>query len=223
MELYRNKYRSNSFRLENWDYGSPGYYYVTICTRDRKEYFGDVVMCDADIHTNRPDAAMKPWEDMCGGIAGTHNHASLPPAAHSSHVNPRSNDATSPVVRLTPIGKIAHQNWIDIPSHFPFVSLDEFVVMPDHLHGILCFHKPGYREHKVNKFGPQSMNLGSVIRNYKSATKSDATLNGINFAWQARYHDDVITSSTELEKIRKYIRENPSRWIEKKNNKIMPQ
>jgi hypothetical protein len=87
--------------------------------------------------------------------------------------------------------------------------------MPDHLHGILCFQKPGYRGRSVNAFGPQSKNLGSVIRNYKGATKAYATSREIKFAWQARYHDDVITSGEELDKIRAYIRNNPAKWMEK--------
>ena len=205
MERYRNKYRSDSIRIRNWDYGSPGYYYVTICTAERIHYFGDVVMGDNDLEGERP------WESACGGIAGTHNYASLPPAAHPAHVPVHG----SPIIQLTTIGKIANQNWMDIPKHFPFVVLDEFVVMPNHIHGILRFEKPGYRERKKNVFGPQSQNLGSVLRGYKSATKSYATTHHIEFGLQARYHDDVITSGKELERIRIYIQNNPSRWMER--------
>jgi REP element-mobilizing transposase RayT len=170
-------------------------------------------MCDGHPDGHRYNAGAEPWEGMCGGIAGTHNHASLPPAAHPAHASPITGSPCA-VVRLTEIGQIAFRNWVDIPTHFPFVSLDEFVVMPDHLHGILCFRKPGYRERNLNSFGPQSQNLGSVIRNYKGATKTYATSRAIDFAWQERYHDDVITSGKELDKIRKYIRDNPAKWIE---------
>ena len=73
-----------------------------------------------------------------------------------------------------------------------------------------------YRERKMNCFGPQSQNLGSVIRNFKGATKAYATTHRIEFAWQGRYHDDVVASGKELEKIRIYIRYNLKRWNEKK-------
>ena len=207
MEKYKNKYRNDSARIKNWDYGSPGYYYVTICTKYRRCYFGEVVMCDGIERTH--------WAGWCDGIVGTHDYASLPPTAHAS----QSPAAHPPhvMVRLTTIGKIAHQNWTAIPNHFPFVVLDEFIVMPDHIHGILCFKKPGYRGRNRNVFGPQSQNLASVMRNYKGATKAYATLHNIEFAWHHRYHDDVIRSRKELDNIRKYIKNNPAKWIEKRN------
>lgn len=212
MDRYRNKYRGDSIRIRNWNYGSPGYYYVTICTRDRMHYFGDVVISD---ETPEDIQSPAPWADVCGGFAATHNYASLPPAAPPPHGTGIRSTRSHVTVELTEIGKIAYQNWIDIPAHFPFVILDEFVVMPDHIHGILCFQKPGYRERNVNSFGPQSENLGSVIRNFKGATKAYATSHEIQFAWQARYHDDVITSGEELDRIRTYIRNNPAKWLAK--------
>ena len=90
---------------------------------------------------------------------------------------------------------------------------------PYHLHGLLCFEKPGYRDRKVNSFGPQSANLASVLRNYKSETKAYATSHGIELAWQPRYHDNVVTSGSALDDIRAYIRNNPAKWIERKLNK----
>ena len=48
-----------------------------------------------------------------------------------------------PVMNLSPLGKIALECWLQIPEHFPFVILDAFVVMPDHVHGILVFNKTG--------------------------------------------------------------------------------
>lgn len=247
-DRYQGKYRSQSTRIADWDYGSPGYYYVTICTKDRQQFFGEVILWNGPVKNNLYVIGPPAWDGMCGGIAGTHQYASstlgkgtnmpagagsninaslppgkgthidasLPPAAQSAHGdNPHSSRQPAAAVRLTPIGEIAYQNWIDIPKHYPFVVLDEFVIMPDHIHGILCFKKPGYRQRKLNAFGPQSQNLGSVIRGFKGATKSYSAAHNIYFAWQARYHDDVITSGKELDKIRQYIKENPARWIQK--------
>ena len=189
MEKYQNKYRIDTTRLKNWDYGSTGFYFVTICTRSHKNYFGDIIQ-----------------------TVETQNFASL----------------RFPQLNPTPIGKIAHQYWSEIPNHFPFVVLDEFVIMPDHLHGILYFDKPKRREAKscvsttvipaTNKFGPQSKNLASVIRGYKAAVKKYATINSIKFVWQPRYHDHVIRTERELQAIRRYIQNNPKKWMDKMNN-----
>ena len=185
MEYYNNKYRIDSSRLKNWDYASPGYYFVTIQTENRECYFGDVVI-DYNIHGGNVSG---------GDVVETQNFASL---------------------RATPIGKIAHQYWIEIPNHFPFVILDEFIVMPNHVHGILHFKKPGYRGWEKNRFAPQSQNLPSVIRGYKAAVSKYATVNNIEFAWQPRYHDHVIKSGKRLNIIRQYIKNNPAKWINEK-------
>ena len=120
----------------------------------------------------------------------------------------------------SPIGAIAHQYWMEIPNHFPFVVLDEFIMMPDHIHGILCINKdPGAGGNNYtaipNSFGPQSNNLASIIRGYKAGVKKYATMNNIPFAWQSLYHDHIIRTERELQAIRKYIQNNPLKWNHK--------
>ena len=154
-------------------------------------------------------------------------------------------------MQMTSIGKMASQCWFDIPNHFPFVKLDAFVVMPNHIHGILEIAKPappvetqnfaslpavvqnfepestGIQNFKQessetqnfaslqfakNKFGPQSQNLASVVRGYKTGVKKYATVNNIEFAWQPRFHDHIIRNDEEYYRICNYITENPSNW-----------
>jgi putative transposase len=115
-------------------------------------------------------------------------------------------------VQLTPIGKMAHQYWIEIPIHFPFVVLNEFVIMPNHIHGIRSINKPGYRDWKPNAFAPQSQNLPSVVRGYNAATKKYATVNGLEFSWQPRYHERILRLD-ELDACGKYIQNNPEKWM----------
>jgi putative transposase len=177
MDKFKDKYRIPSARLQNWDYGSPGLYFITICTKDRISYFGDIILQNQTVETQ--------------------NFASL---------------------QSTEIGKIAQQYWQAIPEHFPFVELDEYVLMPNHFHGILIINKPNYDGWQVNKFGPQSQNLPSIIRGYKSAVKKQATLKQIDFGWQARYFDRIIRSEKELQNIRHYILNNPNKWEQDKNN-----
>ncbi len=121
-------------------------------------------------------------------------------------------------LRATAVGNIANQYWLDIPKHFPFVELDEYVVMPNHVHGILFINKPDFHGWQRNKFGPQSQNLGSIIRGYKAGVKTFATTNQIEFGWQPRFHDHIIRSEKELNNIRKYIISNPDKWHLDKSN-----
>jgi len=187
MDLYRNKYRINSARLADWDYGSNGFYFVTICTKNKERYFGEI------------QTASLPGNEMQNDLSGkeTQNLASL---------------------QVTDIGMIAFQYWTEIPVHFPFVELDEFIIMPDHLHGILLFNKIEHSTWQPNKAGPQSRNLASVIRGYKAGVKTYATTNEIEFQWQPRYYDRVIRNSNELERIRKYISDNPTNWLSEQGN-----
>jgi len=173
MDKFLNKYRIASTRLQTWDYGSQCLYFITICTKNRENYFGQII------------------------TAETQDIASL---------------------RRTPMGITAEKNWKEIPIHFPFVELDEFIVMPNHIHGILFFNPPYLRDWTTNKFGPQSKNLASVIRGYKASVKTFSTINQIEFVWQRRFHDQIIHSSKELSNIRQYIINNPANWAKDKDN-----
>jgi hypothetical protein len=143
MQKYKNKYRIDTARLKNWDYGSHGFYFVTICTKNKECYFGEIEHVE------------------------TQKFVSL---------------------HATEIGKIAQQNWLEIPNHFPFIDW------------------------KPNVFGPQSQNLGSIIRGYKASVKKYATMNQIEFTWQPRYHDHIIHSYQNLHMTRHYIWDNPLKW-----------
>jgi len=125
---------------------------------------------------------------------------------------------------LTPVGHAAWDCWHQIPAHFPFVVFDEFVVMPNHVHGIVVIDKPDGGAAIVetqnfaslpsqhNRFGPQSQNLASIVRGFKIGVTKFARQHNIPFGWQARYHDHVIRNAGEHERIRRYIVENPQKW-----------
>ena len=86
MTLFQNKYRIESARRQGWDYADNGYYFVTICTKDREHFFGEVVNGE---------------------------------------------------MVLSEMGLVAKNIWSEIPEHFPHGELDEFIVMPNHIHGLL--------------------------------------------------------------------------------------
>ena len=94
MTLYRGTYRVESTRHPDWDYGSPGWYFVTLCTQDRRCFFGTVR----------------------GGVVG-----------------------------LSLAGCIVAQEWQRTPQVRAYVVLDAWVVMPNHVHGLIGLRssKPG--------------------------------------------------------------------------------
>lgn len=104
---------------------------------------------------------------------------------------------------MSEIGQMAEKYWIEIPNHFPFVKLDAFVVMPNHIHGIIIIDKPESptiveTQNPVetqdlasllripspkNTFGPQSKNLPSIIRGYKIGVTKNAKRIRNDFSW----------------------------------------
>jgi putative transposase len=123
-----------------------------------------------------------------------------------------------PILIPTAIGQIVIDCWQAIPDHFPFVEVDAFQLMPNHLHGIIWINKPDYADWQPNQFGPQSRNLGSIIRGFKIGVTQQARLTMPDFSWQARYHDRVIRDDDELHRIRTYIDANPANWAADREN-----
>ena len=130
------------------------------------------------------------------------------------------------VCELSKIGKIAKQNWEHIPNHFPNVELDEFIVMPNHLHGIIaisgrvifCWAR-ACGPPTVERFGkPTKNSIPTIIRSYKSSVTRQIRKTGSAFAWQRNYYEHIIRNEKSLEKIRDYIRYNSAKWNEDKNN-----
>ena len=133
-------------------------------------------------------------------------------------------------MQLSEIGKFAEQYWYEIPNHFPMVELGNFVVMPNHVHGILVIDKMNDEPFvetrqcfvstiKTNtiigssRFQNQGKNtISSIVGSYKSiVTKMSRQINP-NFGWQSRFHDHIIRNSKSFENIQNYIEQNPLKW-----------
>jgi putative transposase len=127
------KPRRRSLRLSGYDYSTPGAYFITICTRDRRCILGEA-------------------------------------------------------------SEIVTACWSAIPQHFPQVTLDEFVIMPDHIHGIVIL-------------GDAAAPLSAVIGAFKSAASRQIG----KAIWQRNYWEHTIRSDKSLNQIRQYIEENPTR------------
>jgi len=72
--------------------------------------------------------------------------------------------------------------------------------------------------HPKNKFGPQSQNLASIVRGYKSGVKKYSTMNHIDFIWQPGFYDRIIRNEKEFSEIQQYILHNPTKWDNDRNN-----
>ena len=125
-----------------------------------------------------------------------------------------------PNVQLTRVGKIIERNWIEIPTHYPNARIDEYVIMPNHLHGILIIcQNQGNNSFKERATARVAPTLGSIIGSFKSRCVVENLnfikkneLNEIGKIWQRNYYEHVIRNDKELGEIRKYIRENPGKW-----------
>ena len=156
--LFKGKYRIPSARLKGWDYSACGYYFVTICTKNKEPCFGDIVEID---------------------------------------------DEPGVEIRLSAMGKVIEEGWKKIPEQYAHVSLDVHQIMPDHFHGILSIDEQ-----------KEGITLGVIINQFKARCTTKIRASGFSdFAWQSRFHDHIIRDEKDLERIRMYIRNNPTRWL----------
>ncbi len=132
-------------------------------------------------------------------------------------------EITNRAMRLNDAGKIAAQCWQDIPVHFSHAALDEWTVMPNHVHGIIVItdtarRGTARRAPTTERFGkPVSGSLPTVVRSYKSAVTRHINIlrdTPGNRLWQPNYWEHIIRNENELHRIREYIRNNPARWQE---------
>ncbi len=191
-EKFRNKFRIPSARLQNWDYGSDGAYFITICTKGRMHNFGEIINGE---------------------------------------------------MNLNETGNLAEQYWTEIPTHFPFIELGNFMVMPNHVHGILIMAKMALTatlatlvetRHALSlpvtprnpndiqknghfRYQNQGTNtISSIVGSYKSVVTKNAHEINSDFAWQSRFYDHIIRDTKSFERIQDYIENNPKNWVEDK-------
>ena len=160
-------------RLKGYDYSKSGYYFVTICTQNREEWFGK---------------------------------------------------AKNGITHLNKFGEFARNFWSEIPGHFDYVEIDEFVIMPNHTHGILVIERnmvgdACMRPYQGNAFmhslrDKTKMLLPKIIQQYKASVthKINTLQEGHHFQWQRSFYDHVIRNENELSRMRGYIQNNSLKW-----------
>ena len=192
-DKFQDKYRIPSARLQTWDYGSNAAYFITICTKNREHFFGEII-------------------------------------------------GSEPAMQLNKLGKLANRFWLDIPHYFPFIQLKAFIVMPNHVHGILIIDNVETRliaapplivppplitpptTPSANKTGGITgdknpmlhENISRVIRWYKGRCTFEIRKIHADFNWQSRFHDHIIRNAESFEKIQDYIQNNPLNWKQDK-------
>ncbi|MBX3007840.1 MAG: transposase [Melioribacteraceae bacterium] len=149
MSKFKNTFRIESTRLASWDYSNPGWYFVTINTKNQIKYFGDVFQGE---------------------------------------------------IVLNEFGIITERCWNEISQHFKNVELDYYVIMPNHIHGIIIINpcvETGYIP---------SLPLGEIIGKFKAAvTRWANSYSCESFSWQQRFFDRIIRNERELLNTRKSI------------------
>jgi len=129
-------------------------------------------------------------------------------------------------MQLSLAGRVVSKEWLQAQDVRANVALDEFVVMPNHLHGIVVIEEspattPGSASHRDASTRPRlhASSLGSIMGQFKSiSTKRIWTSGFRDFAWQPRFYDHIIRSEASLDAIRRYIRDNPAKWTLDKDN-----
>ncbi|MDD4900640.1 MAG: hypothetical protein PHS62_00805 [Patescibacteria group bacterium] len=170
-------------RLPFFDYAQNGFYFVTICVKDREEIFGQVIN-----------------EKMV----------------------------------LNRCGWVIRNQWQWLAGRFPYLELDEYIVMPNHLHGILMINTDddnvgtvgaGRDGDNVGTGRDLSLQCGKIksvselIGAFKTTSSKLIHYMGYSdFAWQRSFYDHIIRNEKSLIKIREYIINNPAKWERDRNN-----
>lgn len=148
---------------------------------------------------------------------------------------PLFGDVSNHEMHLSNIGRIIKDTWLQIPKQLPNVSLDKWVIMPDHFHGIVVLEyrdviKKQHRKNVINHVPTKDhhdhipkgtmymkhITLGYIIRWFKGRSTHLIHKERLHIdpIWQPRFHDRVIRDEEELDNIREYIQLNPFFWKE---------
>ncbi|MCL2367685.1 MAG: hypothetical protein FWC72_01705 [Oscillospiraceae bacterium] len=147
-------------RLEGYDYSNAGYYFVTVCVKDRHELLGEVV----------GDAPLR-----------------------------------VPHVALSEYGVFVDAQIRKISHIYPYVLIDHYIIMPNHIH-VIANIEGGTRRGA----SPTKAVIPRIVQSLKSMTTKRFGFN----MWQTSYHDHIIRDEAEYQHIWQYVDENPARWTE---------
>jgi REP element-mobilizing transposase RayT len=113
---------------------------------------------------------------------------------------------------LNQIGRIVSSTWVNLPKHYENIDIDEYIVMPNHIHGVIAMSD---LQTPLEQRTIKSHSLGVNIGSFKtwSARKINALTNRTGKpVWQRSFYDHIIRNEKSLDQIREYIINNPSQW-----------
>ena len=233
----------HSIRLHEYDYARAGVYFITICTQQRKHIFGEIV--GAGFTPALPTESTPALPTEFTPALPTESTPALPteftpalptgftPALDGEIPNTRVG-STPTQMKLNEYGQIACNQWQKIPERFANIELDVFVVMPNHIHGIIVIHDPvgaGFTpalvdvvpNAEVGAFNttnglPLRVTVGYIVGAYKSLVANECLKiyksknEFMGKLWQRNYYEHIIRDEKSFDTIQDYILNNPDRW-----------
>ncbi|MHC1695402.1 MAG: transposase [Eubacteriales bacterium] len=175
-----------SVRLRYYDYSSVGGYYITLCTNNRLETLSVI---------RRGDPRGRP--------------------------EPKLDNDNNPIIELTRLGCICENTVSAIESRYNII-IDSYIIMPDHIHLVVIINDDKYKNKPLSE--PRATarvapTIGSIVGGYKSIVSNEwlkicKSRNIImGEIWQRNYYEHVIRNVSDLDEIRKYIDNNPIKWL----------
>ncbi len=180
--------------MKNFDYSQNGAYFITICTHGRKCLFGNV------------GAGSKP-------ALNTQQPKDL---SHSKPANIKS-----PLMHQNEMGQLVEYTWNDLTNHINGIELDEFIVMPNHVHGIVVIDRVEQKRAGLEPALTKNHGLPEIVRQFK--TFSARRINALRKTpgvplWQRNYYEHIVRNEEDYLRIAEYIINNPLTWGSDENN-----
>jgi len=126
-------------------------------------------------------------------------------------------EVTDGHMRLNDIGRAVQMEWVRLPERFQSAELDEFVIMPNHLHGIIHVGAPFMAPDEPGAIN-RAPTLGEMVRTFKAVSTHAIRRSRTSFQWQRNYYEHIIRNEHELALTREYIVNNPAQWALDREN-----
>jgi REP element-mobilizing transposase RayT len=232
MSYNPDKHHRKTIRLKGYDYSQAGLYFITIVLYQRACLFGEVVSGDG-AETVRADRAVAVRADKAVAVRAEDflpiPNLPIPNLSETPNLltpeTPKQNLQHKPHMQLSPLGKVANDCWLQIPAHFPNVTLHEHVVMPNHIHGIVQINyngevKNSAQKHEFQRMIPRS--ISSIVKGFKIGVtkwyRNNITQIGDDTKplWHRNYYENIVRDERAYQNIANYINNNPTKWYEDK-------
>ncbi len=194
-------------RLQNFDYSITGAYFVTICTQDRQKILSEIVKpnitainCSTDFKSVGDGALDVPQnKDESKNATDTNLAMDFKPVGDGA--------LDVPQIRLTKIGEIV-EKYLLSSEQIPGVEIDEYAIMPDHIHAIIFIKNPLNGTSRAPSPTATNEALPHIVSTFKRFCNKEI---GVNI-FQRSFYDHVIRDRKDYETRKKYINENPIKW-----------